>query len=269
MHTLFKGALGAALAISGASASFNATETSDRLTLANGRLYASLDKSIGAIDLLSLDGQDLLGERTGNQGIGPYLDCYCTPSGFYTPGRIDPSYKLLTGNDTKGEPWGGIVMSETYPATGQVLEQYWFLRSSETGLHTFSRVAYYNETTPFLRNLQELRTLFRPSTPLWTNLSSSDEQYAPLPYYNPAAVIPGREGDPVTVQDATWFLPNESDPYVIQESSYFTKYTFSETWQDSKVHGFFADGTYSDDGSTFGAWLVMNTIGTSSQQTWS
>lgn len=36
----------------------------------------------------------------------------------------------------------------------------------------------------------------------------------------------------------------------------------SDTWQDHKVHGLFADGTYSDDGSTFGAWLVMNTVDT-------
>jgi len=66
-------------------------------------------------------------------------------------------------------------------------------------------------------------------------------------------------GDAVTVQDATWFLPNGSDPYVIQESSYMTKYTFSDTYRDQRVHGLFADGQYSDDGSTFGAWLVMNT----------
>lgn len=35
---------------------------------------------------------------------------------------------------------------------------------------------------------------------------------------------------------------------------------YSDTWQDHKVHGFFGDGTYSDDGSTYGAWLVMNTV---------
>jgi rhamnogalacturonan endolyase len=37
------------------------------------------------------------------------------------------------------------------------------MREGETGLHTFSRVAYNSETTPFWRNLQELRTLFRPN----------------------------------------------------------------------------------------------------------
>jgi hypothetical protein len=52
-------------------------------------------------------------------------------------------------------------MSEKYPPTGQALEQYWFLRDGETGLHTFSRLIYQNTTTLFLRNLQESRTLFR------------------------------------------------------------------------------------------------------------
>jgi rhamnogalacturonan endolyase len=37
------------------------------------------------------------------------------------------------------------------------------MKEGETGLHTFSRVAYNSETTPFWRNLQELRTLFRPN----------------------------------------------------------------------------------------------------------
>jgi len=131
--------------------------------------------------------------------------------------------------------------------------------ADETGLHTFSRLVYNNATTPFLRNLQEFRTLFRPNSPLWTNLSTNAEQYAPLPYYNPAEPVSGRTGNYTMVQDTTWLLNNESDPYVIQESSYFTKYTFSDIWQDHKVHGLFSDGTYSDDGSTFGAWMVMNT----------
>ncbi|KAK4952414.1 hypothetical protein LTR10_009220 [Elasticomyces elasticus] len=250
------------------SAALYATETADRLILENDRLYVSVNKSTGAIDHLSLEGQDLLGTQdyvtptpggatgSGNSGIGPYLDCYCTPEGSYTPGSIDPTYQLLHGNDSTDTAYGGVVMSEIYPGTGQVLEQYWFLRDGETGLHTFSRLAYHNETTPFLRNLQEFRTLFRPNTRLWTNLSTNTEQYAPLPYHNPAA---SDAGNAVTVQDATWLIPNTSDPYVVHESDYFTKYTFSDTWRDHSVHGLFADGTNSNDGSTFGAWLVMNT----------
>lgn len=260
-----------ALCVASALGSLIANETAGRLTIANDRLSASVNKSTGAIDLLSLDGQDLLGSQSyevptpggatgsGNSGIGPYLDCYCTPKGSYTPGSIDPKYQLLKGTDQSHTPWGGIVMSETYPPTGQVLEQYWFLREGETGLHTFSRLAYHNTTTPFLRNLQEFRTLFRPNTPLWTNLSTNEIQYAPLPTPNPAT---GGKGNYTTVQDATWQLSNQSDPYVVQESDYFTKYTFSDTWRDHRVHGLFADGSTSDDGSTFGAWMVMNTIDT-------
>lgn len=254
-----------ALLFSPAIAILNATEDSRQLVLSNDRLHAAVNKSTGAIDVLSLDGQDLLGELnyvtptpggstgSGNSGIGPYLDCYCIPSGSYTPGSIDPKYKLIKGVDSTNTPFGGIVMSETYPPTGQTLEQYWFLREGETGLHTFSRLAYYNKTTPFLRNMQEFRTLFRPNTPLWTHLFTNPEQYAPLPSANGTI-------HEVTVQDATWYLGNTpDDPYVQQESDYFTKYTFSDTWRDHDVHGMYADGTTSDDNSTFGAWLVMNT----------
>jgi len=154
-----------------ATAILNATETTSQLIIANDRLFAAVNKSTGAIAQLSLDGQDLLGTLnyvtptpggatgSGNSGIGPYLDCYCIPSGSYTPGSIDPKYQLIKGTDSEDTPHGGIAMSETYPPTGQTLEQYWFLREGETGLHTFSRLAYYNKTTPFLRNLQEFRTL--------------------------------------------------------------------------------------------------------------
>jgi rhamnogalacturonan endolyase len=243
----------------------NATQDNTQLILANDRLYAAVNKSTGAIYALSLDGQDLLGTLnyvtptpggatgSGNSGIGPYLDCYCIPSGSYTPGSIDPKYQLISGIDSTNTAYGGIVMSETYPPTGQTLEQYWFLRDGETGLHTFSRLAYYNKTTPFLRNLQEFRTLFRPNTPLWTHLLTDAEQYAPLPSKNAIS-------HEVTVQDATWYLGNTpDDPYVQQEADYFTKYTFQDTWRDHDVHGMYSDGTTSDDNSTFGAWLVMNT----------
>ncbi|RDW81819.1 rhamnogalacturonate lyase [Coleophoma cylindrospora] len=243
----------------------NATETNQTLTLVNDRLSAAVNKSTGAIYALSLDGQDLLGDLnyvkptpggatgSGNSGIGPYLDCYCIPSGSYTPGSIDPKYQLIRDVDSTGTPYGGIVMSEKYPPTGQILEQYWFLREGETGLHTFSRLAYHNTTTPFLRNLQEFRTLFRPNTILWTNLTTNADQFAPLPSQNATAVE-------ITVQDATWYLGNSTDdPYVIQESDYFTKYMFQDTWRDHDVHGMYSDGTTSQDGSTFGAWLVQNT----------
>jgi rhamnogalacturonan endolyase len=246
-------------------AALTATEDASKLVLSNDRLYASVNKSTGAIGELTLDGQDLLGSASsetptpggatgnGQYGIGPYLDCYCIPSGSFTPGGIAPKYKLFMGVDSTKVAYGGVVMSEIYPPTGQTLEQYWFLRDGETGLHTFSRLAYYNKTTPFLRNLQEFRTLFRPNTPLWTDLSTNARQFAPLPSANATS-------KQITVQDATWYLGNTpSDPYVRQEADYFTKYTFQDTWRDHDVHGMFADGTKSKDGSTFGAWLVMNT----------
>lgn len=241
------------LLVTRAVAVFNATETATELIISNSRLYASVNKAYGAIWKLTLDGQDLLGPKSGSTGIGPYLDCYCIPSGFYTPGSINPKYKLIKGVDSTNTPYGGIVLSETYPPTGQTLEQYWFLREGETGLHTFSRLAYYNKTTPFLRNLQEFRTLFRPNTPLWTNLITKPGQHAPLPSKNATAAQ-------VVVQDATWYLgKTPEDPYVSQMSDYFTKYTFSDTWRDLDVYGMYADGSKSADGSAFGAWLVMNT----------
>ncbi|THV84109.1 rhamnogalacturonate lyase, partial [Aureobasidium pullulans] len=244
----------------------NATEDAKALVIANDRLYASVNKSTGIMDILTLDGQNLLGTKeynevtpggnaAGQNGIGPYLDCYCVPAGAYTPGKY-ATFKLFEGNDSTGVPYGGVVMSEVYPLTGQVLEQYWFLRETETGLHTFSRLAYYNETKPFLRNLQEFRTLFRPTTPLWTHISTNEKINAPLPSSDTLK-------NSKTVQDATWYIGNyTSAPYVKQFADYFTKYTFSDEWRDHKVHGMYGDGSKSKDGSTFGAWLVMNTVDT-------
>ncbi|GAB1520773.1 hypothetical protein RhiTH_003861 [Rhizoctonia solani] len=204
-------------------------------------------KSSGNIVSLSLDGRSLLGT-----GKGLYLDCYCTPAGFYTPGSSNPKVKSLSGTDSTGTPWGGLVLQDTYPATGQLFEQYWFLRDGEAGLHSFSRVAYYNETTPFLRDLGELRTLFRPTSNLWTHISTNRQHWAPLP----SAEAVSKE---VVVQDATWYLGNTpNDSYVQQEADYFTKYTFADTWRDHKAHGLYADGSTSN-GTTYGAWLVMNT----------
>jgi rhamnogalacturonan endolyase len=95
----------------------------------------------------------------------------------------------------------------------------------------FSRVAYYNETTPFLRNLQELRTLFRPNTDIWTHLLTNPDHYAPLPSEE-------AQDDWIVVQDATWYLGNSpDDAYVQQEADYFTKYTFADTWRDASAHG--------------------------------
>ncbi|GME49274.1 Rhamnogalacturonan lyase [Neofusicoccum parvum] len=234
----------------------NVNETSTNIFIENDRLYLALDKSKGVIVDLALDEQDLLGPVSGSTGIGPYLDCYCTPSGFYTPGSIAPQYQIFQDVDSAGVPYAGVVMGETYPATGQVLEFYYFVREGETGIHTFSRLTYFNETTPFLRNLQEFRTLFRPNTALWTHLSTNEKTYAPLPSKDAVA-------NEVVVQDATWYLGNTpEDQYVQQWADYFTKYTFQAQWRDHRVHGMYSDGSTSTTNATFGVWMVMNTVDT-------
>ncbi|GJC94195.1 rhamnogalacturonate lyase [Colletotrichum higginsianum] len=237
-------ALGAALALATpAAAVLNATETSNRLIIANDRLYAAIAKPGGSVVELTLDGH--------RQGPLPRLLLH--PEGFWTPGNVKPTFELYSGTDSAGVPYGGVKMSDTYASTGQVLEQYWFLREGETGLHMFSRVAYYNEEKPFLRNLQELRTLFRPNDPMWTHLLTNPTQYAPLPSKDAVA-------KQVVVQDATWYLGNTpDDPYVQQEADWFTKYTFQDTWRDIDAYGMYADGSNTADGSAYGAWMVFNT----------
>ncbi|KAF8425321.1 galactose mutarotase-like domain-containing protein [Tirmania nivea] len=235
-----------------ASADFSLKETSSAITLSNTRFTAILRKSSASITKIYLDGQDLLGPTSGSFGKGPYADCHCTPSGAYTIGHSSPKFTVVNGTDSTGVPWGGIILADTYARTGQQFEQYWFLRGEETGLHMFTRVMYKNEKTPFLMNLQELRTLFRPNTPLWTHLSVTEDQWAPLP---------GKEAvsKKKVVQDATWSLAAvPGDKYVQQASEYFTKYTFSNNWKTVIAHGLFADGSTSN-GISYGAWTVMNT----------
>ncbi|KAG8762703.1 hypothetical protein FRC12_008905 [Ceratobasidium sp. 428] len=222
-------------------------QTSSAIQVSNGKLSASMSKSNGVITTVSLNGQDLMGT-----GKGLYLDCSCVPSGFYTPGTSSPKVTVLSGSDSSGVDWAGLVLQDTYPATGQLFQQYWFLRDGETGLHSFSRAAYHNSTTPFLRDFAELRTLFRPTSKLWTHLSTNQRHWAPLPSAEAVA-------NQVVVQDATWYLGNTTnDPYVQQEADYFTKYSFAAIYQDHKAHGLYADGSTSN-GTAYGAWLVLNT----------
>ena len=237
-----------------ALAVLNATESATFLSISNDRLSLALNKTNGLISTLSLDGQDLLGPTQW----GLYVDCYCfrDPPAAWTPGGAGAEFKLFQGVDSQGIPYGGLKMSHNYNKSGRILSQYWFVRGEETGVHAFTRVTYQNDTVPSAGILQELRTLFRPNTPLWTHLSTNEEQYAPLPSRDAVS-------KQVTVQDATWYLGNTpNDSYVQQESDYFTKYMFHDEWRDHKVHGMYSDGSTSNDGSTFGAWLVMNTIDT-------
>ena len=222
-----------------ALAAIKSSEDSSKISISNDRLAFVLTKSSGSITSITLDGQSLLGS-----GTGLYLDCHCVP-GQWVPGSGGTT-KLFTGTDSTGKAYAGAVSSGNYQNTGKILEQYWFLRDGETGLHSFSRAQYKGSGSG--GDLGEMRVLFRPTSTLWTHLSSSDGMYS---------TIPSTSGQP-EVQDATWQIKS-SDTYASQMSNYFTKYMYSETWRDQKVHGMFADGTKSSDGSTFGAWLVMNT----------
>jgi len=155
--------------------------------------------------------------------LGGRVDCYCIPSGFYTIGTNSPTWEVVEGVDAANTPYVGVILSDTYKPTNQTFQQHWFLRGEETGFHMFTRVAYYNATVPYLRNLQELRTLFRPNAGLglWTHLSVDDNLWAPLPSH-------GAMKKGVVVQDTTWSLKaTPEDPYVQQFSEFFTKYSFS------------------------------------------
>jgi rhamnogalacturonan endolyase len=90
MAPIVRPLFGCILSFSVFSAAFlNATESSVELIIQNDRLFASVNKSTGAIGHLSLDGQDLLGTLnfetptpggatgSGNSGIGPYVILRC------------------------------------------------------------------------------------------------------------------------------------------------------------------------------------------------
>jgi rhamnogalacturonan endolyase len=106
------------------AALLNATESTTQLALQNERLRVTVDKKSGQMSKVILDGQDLTGS-----GKGPYLDCHCTPDGFWAPGAGNT--RLVQGIDSEGKAYGGIIVSDTYSKTNQSLEQYWFLREGE------------------------------------------------------------------------------------------------------------------------------------------
>ncbi|GAB1309858.1 rhamnogalacturonan endolyase [Madurella fahalii] len=218
-----------------ASGTITASESSTAINAGNGRLVFSVNKRAGTIDRLSLDGQDLLGS-----GGRLYLDCHCD-SGFWNGG----SFQLYQGTDSSGTAYAGVRISANVGG-GRTFESYYFLRDGETGLHTFGRAAYPNGGS-----LGEMRFLFRPSSSIWNHLSSSDEMWSVLPSDN------GR----TTVQDTTYRVSGDgiNAQYRTQMSDYFSKYMFSESWEYHTHHGLFSDGVGTRDGSTYGAWLVMNT----------
>lgn len=254
-------------------ARLTSVETGTDVTITNARLSLNILKSTGAIHNLTLDGQDLLGTykkaSNGVSGVGPYLDCYCISkgSGSYTPGSIAAKYTTFDGTDETGTPFAGVVMSETLPESGQTLSMFWIVSGEETGIHTFSRVQYPKDPVgPTRQTLQEFRTLFRPNSDLWTHLSVNDDLAVPRPRdaaWDTAQVV----------QDATWDLSAaKDDPFVVEFSDYFTKYSFADAWDEHTVHGMFGRSKKTTDTrtsvlketpdktteGTWGAWLVMN-----------
>lgn len=218
-----------------ASATITATESSSSINVKNDRLTFSVNKSAGTINALTLDGQDLLGS-----GGRLYLDCHCD-SGYWNGG----SFQLYKGTDKSGTAYVGVRISAKVDS-GRAFESYYFLRDGETGLHTFGRAAYPNGGA-----LGEMRFLFRPSTAIWNHLSSSDEMWSVLP----------TEAGRTTVQDTTYLISGDgiNAKYRTQMSDYFSKYMFSQSWEHHTHHGLFSDGQGTRDGSSYGAWLVMNT----------
>ncbi|KAH8827333.1 rhamnogalacturonan lyase [Flagelloscypha sp. PMI_526] len=191
---------------------------------------------------MSLDGFDLLG--SGNKGL--YLDCYCIPDGQYVVGSSGHTNStLITGTDSAGVQFAGLVVSDVYTATNQTFQQYWFLRDGETGLHS---------------------TLFRPIAGKFYYLSSNDHNWGPLPSTAAQAAF-------VEVQDSTYYVGNTpTDPFYLEYSDYFSKYnfmskhltvgtylmyryTFADSYRDSKAFGQFTNNS----GTMVGAWLVQNT----------
>lgn len=93
------------------AAALTTTSNSTHYTISNSRFSVAVAKSNGHVVDANLDGQDLLGPLSGNSGKGPYLDCSCTPEGFWTPGA-EPA--LVNGTDSTGTPYVGVIMTDTY-----------------------------------------------------------------------------------------------------------------------------------------------------------
>lgn len=230
IHTLS----GLALWANAVLAAITATESSSTINISNGRLSIVVSKSAGTVSGITLDGQDLLGS-----GGRLYLDCHCD-GGYWSSG----TGTLYKGTDSTGTAWAGVKLGSNF-ADKHVMETYFFMRDGETGLHSFGRAAYPNGGA-----LGEMRFLFRPTSTIWNHLSSSNDMWSIIP-----------TGTRETVQDTTYYVPGSgvNEQYRKQMSDYFSKYMFSESWENHTHHGMFADGTGTKDGSVYGAWLVMNT----------
>ncbi|KAI0335297.1 galactose mutarotase-like protein [Cubamyces sp. BRFM 1775] len=226
-------ALGLALTYAGA---VTINQTASTYTFANDRVSFDVVKSNGYIRNLVFDGVSVLGTLSGNAGQ-LYTDF--PSNAFALTGNLE-------GEVVQGRNYAGIVLTDNDTATGSLVQRSWFLRDGEAGLHSFVRLAYFNDTPKGA--LGEVRTMFRPNGGPWTTLVTNAEQWAPAPGAEAVA-------NEVQVQDATWYLGlTPSDAYVQQESDYFTKYSFADN-QTNKAHGLYGEGP---DGTPIGAWWVVN-----------
>ncbi|TFY81318.1 hypothetical protein EWM64_g2698 [Hericium alpestre] len=144
------------------------TETSSKLTFSNRHVSFDIRKSNGYIQNIIYQNTNLLGNVSGLAGQ-MYTDW--TAGGFsLVP---NSSHEIFNGSD-----WAGIVFTDNNTATGGFVQRSWFLRDDESGLHSFLRLAFFNETNPVQGVLGESRTMFRPHTDLWTHVVTNSEQYA-------------------------------------------------------------------------------------------
>ncbi|KAJ3752332.1 rhamnogalacturonan lyase [Lentinula raphanica] len=226
------------LVLGTAATSIQIHETDTSILLANDLISFGLLKTTSAIQNLTYQDVSLLGTVDGLTGQA-YTDF---PSDTFTT-TGNSSYEIVTGSD-----WAGVVFTDN-DTVGSTVQRSWFLHDSESGIHSFVRLAYYNDTVTSKGELGESRTMFRPNGGPWTHIITNREQWAPLP--GAAAVA-----NEIVVQDATWYLGNTpDDPYVVAESDYFTKYQFADN-QTNKAHGLF--GHSPDNLTTLGAWWVVN-----------
>jgi hypothetical protein len=59
------------------------------------------------------------------------------------------------------------------------IQRSWFLKDGESGLHSFLRLAYYNDTDTNLGPIGEIRSMFRPTYPgaPWTDIITNNAQW--------------------------------------------------------------------------------------------